>query len=47
MSDSTKRLIAWKKRDMPFNVVSCLAKENVKKSSNLLWDCAVMLPNEI
>ena len=32
---------------MPFNVASCLAKENVKKSNDLLWDCAVMLRNEI
>ena len=47
MSDSTKKLIAWKKVDMSFNVASCLAKENVKKSNDLLWDCAVMLRNEI
>ena len=47
MSDSTKKLIAWKKGDMSFNVTSCLAKGNVKKSYDLLWDCAVMLRNEI
>ena len=32
---------------MSFNVASCLAKENVKKSNDLLWDCAVMLRNKI
>ena len=47
MSDFTKKLIAWKKGDMSFNVASCLAKENVRKSNNLLWDCAEMLRNEI
>ena len=47
MSDSTKKLIVWKKGEMSFNVASCLAKENVKKSNDLLRDCAVMLRNEI
>ena len=47
MWDSTKKPIAWKKRDMSFNVTSCVAKENFKKSNNLLWDCAIMLRNEI
>ena len=47
MSDSTKKLIVWKKGEMSFNVASCLAKENVKKSNDLLRDCAVMLRNEV
>ena len=47
MWDSTKKPIAWKKRDMSFNVASCVAKENFKKSNNLRWDCAIMLRNEI
>ena len=47
MSNSTKKLIAWKKGDMSLNVASCLAKENVKKSNDVLWDCAEMLQNEI
>ena len=47
MSNSTKKLIAWKKGDMSFNVASCLAKENVKESNDFLWDCAVMLRNDI
>ena len=45
MSESTKKLIAWKKGYMSFNVASCLAKENAKKSNDLLWGCAVMLRN--
>ena len=46
-SDSTKKLIAWKKADMPFNVASCLAKEKVKKSNNPQWDYAVILRKKI
>ena len=47
MSNSTKKLIAWKKRGMSFNVASCLAKENFEKLNDLLWHCKVMLRNEI
>ena len=47
MSNSTKKLIAWKKRGMSFNVASCLAKENFEKLNDLLWHCEVMLRNEI
>ena len=47
MSNSTKKLIAWKKQGMSFNVASCLAKENVKKLNDLLWHCEVMLRNKI
>ena len=47
MSDSTNKFLAWKKGDMSFNVTSCLAKENFKKSNDFLWDYAVMLRNKI
>ena len=47
ISDSTKKLQAWKQGDISFNIVCCLAKENVKKSIDLLWDCVVMLRNKI
>ena len=47
MSDSTKKLMAWKKGDISFNIASCFAKENVKKLNDFLWDRAVMMRNEI
>ena len=47
ISDSTKKLHAWKQGDISFNIVCCLAKENIKKSNDLLWDCVVMLRNKI
>ena len=47
MSNSTKKLIAWRKGDMAFNVTSRLAKENVNKLNDVLWDCTVMLCNGI
>ena len=38
MSDSTKKRVVWKKKETSFNVASCLAKENVKKLNDLLWE---------